>query len=369
MKRNLTFYQCATMIMMIIAPTAFLIVPTATLNYASQDAWMSVLLSTAAAALLMAVLGVFARSNREGVPFLDWLAGRIGRPAAAAAGLALAVHYFATTSKALHEFIQFLSAEVMPNTPNPVLYGVTILVMIYAAAEGLETMGRICLLATLMSAPMYALSMLLLYANVHPNFMLPIGENSFREIVQGSITPFGLMSEGAAILLFAPYMAKPEQAPKAAFWGVLLVGAELLLAVLQALLVFGPNIVKDMRYPSFTLISVIEFGRFLERVDLFFVMYWTVTVFIKLSLLLFVAVHCLERTFRVRAGQPPYLFAAGLLLLLDASLTWRRDYKLHSGEYISNLALISLNVLLPLALWFACLAFRKGRRGIGGTNA
>lgn len=368
MSRNLTFYQCASMIMMIIAPTAFLIVPTAVLNYASQDAWMSVLLSTAAAALLMAFLGVFARSNREGVPFIDWLAGRIGRPAAAAVGLALAVHYFATTSKALHEFIQFFSAEVMPNTPNAVLFGVSILVMMYAVAQGLETMGRICLLVTLMSVPMYLLSMLLLYTDIHPNFMLPIGENSFREIVQGSVTPFGLMSEGAVILLLAPYMAKPEQAPKAAFWGVLIVGMELLLAVVQALLVFGPNIVKNMRYPSFTLISVIEFGRFLERVDLFFVMYWTITVFIKLSLLLFGAVHCLERTFRVRAGKPPYLFAAGLLLLLDASLTWRRDYKLHSAENLSTLAMICLNLLLPLALWLGCMAFGRGRKGIGGAN-
>ncbi|CAM3756191.1 endospore germination permease [Cohnella lubricantis] len=353
MRSGLTVAECMAAIIMIIMPTAYLIVPTAVLDFAAQDAWISTIAATAIGGGIAAWLGWFAGRNGDGESFLNWLSGRSGRAIAFAGGLLLAFHFFSHASRALNEYISFLKVNVLPTTPNAVLIAVTVLLAMYAVGQGIVTIARICFLMMIATVGIYTATIVLLYSRMHFSYLQPIGEKSIGHIAAGAFTPVCWMSEAAIILLIAPFMAKPRQAPRAVIWGVLLVGFMMMFIVLEALMLFGPNVVKFLQYPSFELISVIQFGGFLERIDMYFIMFWMVTVFLKISLLLFGAVHCLEQTFRVRGGRQLILWAIGLLLTLDASFSWPENFEMEIEAFAKNVSLIIFNILVPFVLWLA----------------
>lgn len=361
MKAQLTLMQCVLLLTILISPTAYLVVPNFVMSLASQDAWLCILLGTLVAGAVAVWLGLFAGRNRSGHPFLDWLGARTGRTVVFAAGLAMSFHFFVTASAALNEIVNFLTVNVLPETPTPVLIGVIALVAMYAARQGIAVIARICVMVMVISLPFYAASVVLLYSKFHLANLLPIGETAPGRIAAGSLMPFGVLTEAAFILILAPFMGKPRQAPKAALWAVLLAGGELLLTVVQALALFGPNLVKSLQYPSFELIAIIELKGFLERVDMFFNMTWMLTAFLKVSLLLFGTLHCLERAIRVKESKLPVLWALGLLLTLDASVSWRQNFELRPTTFLGVTAIIGFNILIPLALWL--LSLRPARSG------
>lgn len=369
MRIRLTTLQCATTIMMFISPTAFLVVPGFVMTVANQDAWMSIMAATAFGAGVAAWLGLFAASNRSGESFVDWLGGRAGKAIAFAAGLLFAYHLFVSASAALNEFVNFLSVNVLPRTPTAFLIAATTLVAMYSVSQGIENIARTCLLVTVLNAPFYLISVILLYPKMNFAHLLPIGEASAVRIAAGAFVPAGMMTEAAFILLLVPYMAKPKQAPKAAVWGVLIVGFEMLFTVVQSLSLFGPNLVRSIKYPSFELISIVQFGGFLERVDQFFIMVWILTVFLKITLLLFGAIAYLEQALRIRRGKLPFLWTIGLLIALDASVTWRQNFELQMNAVTRMIPLMGFNVLLPLGLWLTSLRPRRNAKMTEGDGA
>lgn len=369
MRGGMTVGECVSLIVMIVVPTAYLTIPTAVTDFAAQDSWISILVATAAGVGIAACLGWFASRNRSGESFLDWLGQRAGRPFAFAAGILLAFHFFTHGSRALNEFISFVKTNVLVDTPNAVLIAVSVLLAMYAVGQGIVTIARVCNLMLIATAVVWLASIVLLYSKMHLSYLKPVGEASVGRIVAGAYMPVCWMSEAAIILLVAPFMAKPRQATRAVVRGVLLVGSMMLSIVLQVLTLFGPNIVKFLQFPSFELVSVIQFGGFLERVDLFFVMFWMVMVFLKITLLLFGTVHCLERAFRIRSGQGLLIWAIGWLLILDASLSWRENYEIGSEAFAKTISLVGFNLFVPFVLWLGSLRPRRreGRAEEGTT--
>ena len=352
-----------------ILPTAVLILPKTVMNSVAQDAWISLLVSTLGGVIVAFALGRFAARSKGGVPFQKGLSESTGRVLAALAGLALAAYYFSIASIALHEFITFISAEMLEYTPKIVLKGATVLVLMYIAARGIEPIARISVLLMLTSIPLLALSVLLTLSKMTWRQIEPVGEHSWTSIALGGVTPLGWFSEVAIVLLIAPYMTRPKEAAKGAVWGVLLTGAELIVMVLQSLFVFGPNLVRSMEYSMVDLVGLIEVGNFVERVEVFFITFWMSTVFLKLGIFLFGAIHLLETTLKMPFNRSPLLLGVGLLLWADTSYNWPHDMNQDLTTGITTAMLLVCNLLFPLALAVLGRLMGASKQAEGGADA
>ncbi|WP_168735660.1 GerAB/ArcD/ProY family transporter [Cohnella fermenti] len=369
MSQSITKLQGTAIVLMAISPTAMLVVPKNVMNVVEQDAWMSLVLSIAVAAVAAWGLGSFASQAIGGVPYQRWLRGKAGRWVATLGGGLLAAYYYSIASVALHEFISFVSAEVLEYTPKTVLKGVVVLVLMFMAAQGIEATARICVLAMLAMAPLMLLAFVLLLGEMDWHQLLPIADHSWHSVALGGIVPFGWFSESAIILLIAPYMIRQKDAVGSAVNGVLISGSMLLFTVLQSLLVFGPRLVRSMDYAPFELFALIEVGNFFERVEVLFIVFWMATVFLKLGLFFQGAVHLLETTLRMPFRRMPLLAGIGLLLWLDSSTSWPRDMNETLTTSVTTALLFGCNLLLPLLLAALCrLHGRVERSGGDGAN-
>lgn len=357
MTQKISSLQGIFLIMSTIVPTAILTVPNYAVRFSDQDSWISIMMAIIVGIALSYMLGAICRQN-PGMTFLGWLRKRLGPKTGTCIGILLTYYYFTTTLIILREFVNFLAENVLTRTPATVLMVITVGVVLYAVNHGIEVIARINLIVVFASLFVFLVTAILLAKDVHPGFLLPIGEHPLSKIVQGGVLPTSWLSEAAVLLLVAPSLNDPVAARKVAITGVVGAGVELAVFVVAAFSILGPNIVSHLSFPTFNMIGIIQIGRFLERVDIVFISIWICMVYIKLSIFMFGAFHCFVETFRIRSVKP-LLFALGLLAVLSSLYTWpKATYLDYFNTYAVAPFLLSFNVILPLLIWL-CLFITK----------
>lgn len=358
MKQNISALQMTTLLYNTIVPTAILVIPNVVITYSGQDAWISILAATAAGIALAFLLGSIASGN-PGMPFPSLISKRFGRIAGVIAGLILTQYYISITAVILEELTNILTDQILPETPSSVMMILIMAVVCYAVHQGIEVIARITGVVTTITITVYSLSFLMFSNLIDFHQFQPVMDHSFTKIAYGGLLPMGWISEIAIVLVLAPYLKNSRMAGKTAMWAALLSGLHLALTVALGIAVFGPNLPEQFRYPSFTMIEVLRLGTALERLDVIFVAFWISTIYIKLSLFLFGAFHCLTETLKVKPSRPLLLSLALFVVLTAAiSFTDQGTFDMQS-QHVTPYELLSINVALPLLIWAGLWIRRK----------
>lgn len=366
--QKISTIQAVVFLLNTITPTGILVIPIITIGAAAQDAWMSIIPSWL---FSLACVALYCRINRynPGLPFFEFLEQRLGRFVSVVVGLLLVQYYYGTLAAVVREFINFLSDEIMISTPLFVLGAVTMIIGIYASSQGIEVIARVGVIVFGAAVLFVAIGVALDMDLMSFRRLQPVGEASWNRIVVGSLSAGGWMSEASVLLLIAPFLNKPGAVGKVGFWGVTLSGITLMATVLAVLLVLGPRLPAIMSYPTFAISELIEYGNFVERVDIAFICAWMATVYMKVCIFFFAAMHCFKATFRIRSEKPLRIGLA-LLILLTALYSWPSNaYLAEHQRFAMTPFLIIMNVLLPLLLWIGIAATGRGRRKREGDTA
>ncbi|KAA9004850.1 GerAB/ArcD/ProY family transporter [Paenibacillus spiritus] len=341
--------QASMLLFNAVAPTALIVLPLIIGTYAEQDAPLVVLISLA---LGLGVAGIVAALIRttNGMPLLDWVR-KLGSPALAfLLGLMLLQYYLDATATILREYINFLKDNVLQNTPASILLVVILGAALYITGRGIESVARvnsIVVLLLMLFLPVFLAGVIPL-SDSHN--LLPFFDHSAAALTKASLMPVGWMSEIAVLLLLAPYLKTPQRAWRIGMLGLLYIAGLLMLAIFSSVAVFGPYFVKMSAYPGFAVISVIHLGRFIEQLDILFISYWILMIYIKLALFLFACQECLKQTFRLKEREP-YHWAIALIVGLECTYTWQNPSRLSEYNTYGRFPVFYLiNILLPAFL-------------------
>ncbi|WP_410513803.1 endospore germination permease [Paenibacillus sp. BR2-3] len=356
--------QAVMLIVNTILPTASVVLPVIIGNYAEQDAPLVIILSTLIGLGIAALVGTVIRYN-NGTPFLDWVGGRSSPLLATVLGLLLLQFYLDASSTILREFVNFIKDNVLLNTPIAVLTILILFITIYMVSQGIESIARVNSIVILLYLFFLPLNLFGLsgYMNVHR--LLPLFDHSFASLTLASLTPVTWMSEVAVLLFLAPYLKFPQKARFIGWLGLLSVCLLMMFSLIISLLVFGPDYIKLSAYPGFSAVGILHIGRFVERMDILFISYWVLSIYLKLSIFLFVTVECFKQTFRVKSSRP-FIGALGLVIAMECLFTWQNSAKLNTYNKEGRfLVFILFNALLPLAiiLWERFRQLKSKRKG------
>ncbi|WP_379154767.1 endospore germination permease [Paenibacillus sp. sgz5001063] len=339
--------QAAMLIVNTILPTATVVLPVIISNYAEQDAPLAILLSTFFGLLIAALVGS-AVARTQGAPFLQWVGEKSSPVAATVLGLLMLQFYLDTTSTILREFVNFLKDNVLFNTPIPLLCTLILLITIYMVRQGLEAIARVNSLVLLLFVFFVPLYLFGLFNEMNVHRLLPMFDHSLTELTLASITPTTWMSEVAVLLFLTPYLQNPQKARIIGWTGLMIVAALMMFSLVTTLMIFGPDFIKLSAYPGFTAASIVHLGRFIEKLDILFISYWVLSIYLKFSIFLFATVECFKQTFKTGSSSP-FLGALGLLITLECMYTWQSTEKLNlynkEGRF---LVFFLFNVLVPL---------------------
>lgn len=284
-------------------------------------------------------------------------------------GVAFFLFFLAITSLYLRQFAESFILAILPRTPISVLILFFLILLIYAALLGIETLSRVAWL--LGPYLLTALIIILIFSLPQAtfNFLTPVLGPGPVLLLKYSVANLSIFAEIILLGMIAPLVRDREKVSRI---GLISLVASMILYVgitILVIAVFNYAAAKKMIFPIFQLTRLISYGEFIQRVEAVFVFLWFFWAGIHLGGLFYGTVTSFAETFQIKNYRPLTLSIAVLVFtisLIPSSMTEAVEL----NDYVANPSLISLFYTtaafgIPLLLWLIWLV----SKGLGsGVN-
>ncbi len=331
--------------------SALLVIPSTLVFIAKQDAWLAV--PVALAAHLLLLLLYFRIANRlNGQTFHEHVVSILGKWGG---GLCLVVfvmaYPFLTFTLVIRDLGDFLTGVMMPETPSEAIYLLMLAAVWYVVHGGVRTIGRTVELLFFAFLFLFVLLTVSLIPSMNMDYILPLFENGPKPIFLASISLFAFpYFESVLFLFLASHMQYIQQWKTVVVRSALLSGGMFFLVVFVVIGVISQGVVADVAYPSFFVVRTISIGGFFERFEVIVAVLWYITIFFRLSLLLYVSSYALAGIFRLKDWRS-LLIPLCTLGFFIAPLTWPNTsvqmQSIRAWPYYTVL----FGVLFPMVIW------------------
>ncbi|OPX42652.1 spore germination protein YndE [Ruminiclostridium hungatei] len=266
---------------------------------------------------------------------------------------------------------QMTSIVALPNTPIIIIAILAMILVIWIAYGGIETIGRLSLIYIPALIAFLGIAFLLLSRDFNIKNFLPIIEVDWRKIFYASfqVTTLPLLLSIVFVMIF-PSINKKGNVKKPALYAILTGGFLIFLADVLYVLVLGP-LVPNLTYPGYTTFSYVEAADFLDRAEIVLYSLFISISIIEISISLYVAALCFADLFGLK-NYRILLIPLGFLTL-EQSLFIVKNHSDHISlaQYGWPWYAIIFQFLIPLFLLIVS-AFKKGKepgKGNSNTNA
>lgn len=317
-----------------------------------QDAWISVIfatlitLCTTYAAVKLSLLypeQTFIQSSQTILG--KWLGKFILIP--------YFVMWLTVTGVILREFADFVFITLFTQTPLWTIILIMLSAAVYATySGGLRSIAR----SGEIIGPVTAAGSILIFIFSVKDWdwlrLLPVYYNTgFMPILLGSLTPASFLAESFMVVMLVAFMKKPQQLMSSSLLGVAAASIALLAMTMIVIMVFGPNLPAKFIYPLYSIVSYISVMEFIQNIDVIIVLLWIISIFIKLSLYLFITSYGTAQLFRIQKWRRTIWWIAPIvfvLSLLPRNTNDTMDYaKTFWHDWIFPINLVAI----PLLLW------------------
>lgn len=268
-----------------VSPMLYL--PATMVKLAGQGAWIAALLGNLGGSVGALLALLLARRYPGLMP------GQIARQAGGRwfgtlLGLLHGLFFVWVYGMVARDMIDFGQVVLLAETPAWVVGLLICGTVLYVVWEGLEPIARISIVWLALILIVLIFMALSLVKEVNRLQAEPILYQGFGNILRAGAYVLPWFAEGFAVGALAPKL-RPGDRPFR--WFMVGAGGSTLLfagLVLLITLVFGPNLPARLTYPTYSLVQLIMLGRTIGRVEMLISAVWIATIFVKLSLCLYV---------------------------------------------------------------------------------
>lgn len=345
-----------------VLPTAILTVPAITVKAARQDAWLSIIVATLAG-LVIARLVVSLSLRFPGQTLFEYAEEILGKAPGKVLGFLYIWWFLHANALIVREFGVFLVTAVMPDTPIIVFHIIVVTVAAYAVRNGLEVLCRFNQLFIPVTG-LLVIVFILSTKDMKVARLLPVLDAGLVPILKGAVTPTSWLGEIVLFAMIIPFLNKPREAHRVATLSILLIGFFLMVSIMEALLIFGPNVTGHWIFPTFNAVRVVSIANFLERLESVIVAAWVLGGFVKVGVFYYAAVLGSAQWLDLKDYRPLVapvgVIVVALSILLHEGIVDLLDFL---GRVWPPYALIVFEVGIPLLLLIVALARGKGGKG------
>lgn len=353
MNTRLTVRQAIVWFALYEIGSAYLVLPSIITAVARQDAWLSIPVSLGFHLLLIPLYTSVAR-QMKGKSFTDHLRRLFGSLGGA---VIMAVFIFSfpflELVMTLRNLGDFVTTSIMPETPYEAIYVLMLIVVFFAVRSGPPVIGRCAEILFFILLALYLFVRLTLLPDTKLNNLLPVFEYGLKPVVLASFNLFAFpFLETIAFLFFVRHIPDPKKWRKSLITSALISGSMYFLMVLQMIAVMSEGVVTNLTYPTFFIDRTISIGEFLQRFEIAVAVFWFVTIFFRLSLLLYITAQGLADIFRLRRANT-LLIPLMLIALAMAHTIWPNTLFIVDLNSIWPYYAMMFGIVFPFILWLA----------------
>ncbi|SDY04540.1 spore germination protein KB [Evansella caseinilytica] len=288
---------------------------TVSLQAAKQDAWISVFFAGCIALLIafVATRLTLLFPDQTLVQFSEAILGKwIGKIIV----LIYLVQWYTIVPIVLRQFSDVIEMLLLQRTPSLAIILLMILLMSYVTFTGkIEGIGR-C--SEILGPMIFLMVFIVLFTNIeniNVKNMLPLYvDNGMKNIMQGALAPASYLGHAVEIVMLTPFLTRPRQAAVYVVWGVVVPVVIVIVSTLMIIITIGTDLSVHMWYPFIELTREIKLG-FIENWDAFAVVIWITSVFVKLSIYLFITTYGTAQFLKVENWRNMVWIIAPIILL------------------------------------------------------
>lgn len=341
-----------------IVMVAMFIMGTSTLKVmgleAKMDIWIAILFAIATSALIMLVY-VKLLTALPGKDFFETLRHFFGKVGSKIILVLLTWFCFDLCALVMRNFGEFVVTVGLPETPLIFAMFMVMIVAVYSVKTGIEAIGRWSNQFIILLIIFLVISTLLVIPRMDINNLLPVYADGAVPIAKGALGVVAFpFAETVVFLLVFPAFKKSVMVKKVYLIGLLIGGLAILISSVTDMLVIGPTMAKNTYYPTYATMATVHFGEFLQRFEIIAAIVFIITVFLKLTVLLFATTNGVVRIFGFSDNKFITL-PLGLLILCYAlisfdSMIYFHDWGVKVWPYYSPVFEIVLPVFMLIVI-------------------
>ncbi|MFF2483882.1 endospore germination permease [Paenibacillus sp. NPDC058071] len=317
---KITVRQFTILIILGVVGDTILVLPTITGSFAKQDAWLSMFLALLlgmATAFLYA--GIANKMKRKS--WVEAAQSQLGVFVGSLFSILFLFQIFMCASALLSETSQFLTTQMMPETPVNAMLIVFMTVIIIAYRYGVETFARMGEMLFPVFIILFLFLVLCLLPQIKMSNMKPVLAEGMYPFLKGMLPAYAYgFTEMVTLLMLVPHVAGNGKLTKPIFIGYAVGGIILLITVDFCVLVLGANLMETKYYPTFVLAQKITIGKFVERIEVILAFLWIITVFYKTLMLFFSLISGIAQFLRLKESNM-LTIPIGMILIVSSVLT------------------------------------------------
>lgn len=270
-------------------------------------------------------------------------------------GIAYIALFLIISGSLLRYFSGTLKIIYYKNTPTFILLIIFLIGAVVANRTGMSSIIKI----NLVIVPVLIVSIIILFLSTSKLFIaeriFPILGYGINETFLSGLSNLFAFDGIAFVYFIMPLLKNYGDFKKVTIISILISSLFLLFSVLSLLLVFPLLSNTTETLSLYSLARMVEYGRFFQRIDAFFVFLWIFSVFSYLSITLAFILHIFKKIFHIKnskAMSSCFATAVFAISLISSNIAGTRDIQQHVYKYYELILVFGISIIiLLLANW------------------
>ncbi|MEC0208364.1 GerAB/ArcD/ProY family transporter [Paenibacillus ehimensis] len=342
-------YQFTLLVILFVVGDALLYVPSWLASSAKQDAWLAAGFGCVEG---LAIAWLYTALAKRYFPstLIEICRSVFGRWAGTAAACLFVSFILVDISIMLHEIGDFITTQMIPETPIEVVILLFTGVIVLGVRLGAVTLVR----SSELAFPSFMLLYLLLILFISPQIKLehaqPVLSEGLKPVIEGNLRFFGNLEESVILLMLFPFARSAVRGAKAYATGLTIGTILLTLFSTVSILVMGSDITALLAYPSYVLAQKVSVGKFFERIEAIMAFLWFITVFVKISVCYYAASYGIAQIAKLPKYHTVTLPLAMISIVLALVFVPNRPYFDHFATKFWTPYTLTFGLFLPLLM-------------------
>jgi spore germination protein KB len=339
--------------------TTILIIPAGLAAVAGNDAWMAALLGSLVG-LAIVLFFIAVGKRMEGMTFVEYTHSLYGPVVGTALVLPLIFFSFIGSATLLSYIGNFVTTQVMPETPIQFINILFAAVVMMGLRSGLETIAR----AAEVFFPWFIMLFLIFVVLIIPDTKLsnlePVLNTSLPSMAKAVLAVIATASLPMVVLLmfFPKHIRHRDGARRGLLVGSAVGGVVIVLITLLCIAVMGAESTARQQYPSYVLARKISIADFFQRIESILAGIWILSIYFKITLYSYACVTGLAQTLKLKDYRPLALPFGMILVVMSLVVYPNVVYMAEWDSTIYPPYAVALGFLYPLLI-MALGAFKR----------
>ena len=258
-------------------------------KFSNQDVWITEIVSLFYISILCAPILFLSKQFAE-FTIIEYLQIITGKLVGKILGTLYVVYFLFVATIDLSLFDNILKPINFVETPDYAIILLALLCCAYGVYKGLECIARSAEIFTPQILTIVVLYALLQIQDMDFKVFLPIlADSTFWEINSLAFSSAAGINEIIAFAMLTPSITKKGNTTMIIFWSVIIITAFSLIIIVSTLAGLGLDVPKKTFDPYYLFIKQIYVYEFITRIEFLIVAAWNIGMFLKISLLLYLA--------------------------------------------------------------------------------